>query len=75
MRWDDSSLGAPTARGLPTTARRKRLGGLRASVARDRTLKRLLRELVAIGERAKQRRVVTVSMRLRSVLLEFGHDV
>jgi hypothetical protein len=47
----------------------------RGAVAKDRTLRRLLQELVALGENASDHQIVTLTRQLRSVLLEIGHDV
>ena len=47
----------------------------RVSPARDRTVKRLLYELVRLGERTGRRDFVKLTMRLHSVLAEMGHDV
>ena len=48
---------------------------LRVSTAKDRTVKRLLHELVRLGERDRHRGVVRAAMRLRSVLIEIGHEL
>lgn len=65
-----TALAAPPAR-----RERKRSAVLRVSVAKDRTVKRLLSELISVGARTKQRQVVRLTMRLHSVLVEIGHDV
>ncbi len=48
---------------------------LRVATAKDRTVKRLLYDLIRIGERQRQPDIVKSAMRLRSVLVEIGHDV
>ena len=45
------------------------------SPAKDRTVKRLLYELLKLAERTGRPDVVKLTMRLRSVLGEMGHDV
>lgn len=88
LKWNDGWLDAHTTKRSRTPAKSKLVtlmsavrsdmspdNAPRRSVAKDRTVKRLLRELVALGERVKQRRVVTLSLRLRQVLLRCGHDV
>jgi len=54
---------------------RLRPATLRVSVAKDRTVKRLLYELVRLAERTHRRDVVKLTLRLHSVLAEVGHDV
>ena len=48
---------------------------LRVSLAKDRTVKRLLHELISLGERAERRDFMRLALRLRSVLAEIGHEV
>ena len=59
----------------PAPGKIRRRSVLRVSVAKDRTVKRLLNELISVGARIKQRQVVRLTMRLHSVLVEIGHDV
>ena len=48
---------------------------IHVSPAKERTLRRLLRELVNLGEPTNRDDLVAVALQLRSVLREIGHDV
>ena len=48
---------------------------IHVSPAKERTLKRLFRELVSLGEQTDRDDLVAVALQLRSVLREIGHDV
>ena len=48
---------------------------VRISLAKDRTVKRLLYELAQLADDAQMRDLVALTLSLRTVLREIGHDV